>query len=91
MSICDHRSESQFKHSWFIYIDKKASLRENTALLQSAKNLQETTRKMTYQVKPQNIAIKVLPSLSVSVKIGKAFWKWLTGSGGGCKKYRSCK
>ena len=31
-------------------------------------------------------AVKLLPSFSLSCDIGEVFTKWLTGSGGGCKK-----
>ena len=36
-------------------------------------------------------AVKLLPSFSSSCDIGEVFAKWLTGSGGGCKKDRAAK
>ena len=34
---------------------------------------------------------KLLPSFSLSCDIGEVFTKWLTGSGGGCKKDRAAQ
>ena len=34
---------------------------------------------------------KLLPSFSLSYEIGKVFTRWLTGSGGGCKKGRAAQ
>ena len=36
-------------------------------------------------------AVKLLPSFSSSCDIGEVFTKWLTGSGGGCKKDRAAQ
>ena len=36
-------------------------------------------------------AVKLLPSFSSSCDIGEVFTKWLTGSGGGCKKDRTAQ
>ena len=36
-------------------------------------------------------AARVLPSFLVSSRIGESFTKWLTGSGGGCKKDHSAQ
>ena len=46
------------------------------------------------QVKPQNMLLSYFPhfhSFSSSCDIGKVFMKWLTGSGGGCKKDRTAQ
>ena len=36
-------------------------------------------------------AVKLLPSFSLSCEIGEVLTKWLTGSGGGCKKDRAAQ
>ncbi|XP_078356524.1 uncharacterized protein LOC144641384 [Oculina patagonica] len=88
IQVCDHdgfqsqrgcRKHVNTKHSWFFYFDEKPDLgmlnayeKEGASDVKSSEITVQTTR--------------VLPSFSVSSKIGESFVKWLTGSGGGCKK-----
>ncbi|XP_078378573.1 uncharacterized protein LOC144661640 [Oculina patagonica] len=90
IQVCDHdgfqsqrgcRKHVNTKHSWFFYFDEKPDLgilaayeREGASDVKSSEITVQTAR--------------VLPSFSVSSKIGESFVKWLTGSGGGCKKDR---
>ena len=88
---CDHdgfqsergcRKHVNTKHSWFFYFDEPDSKEidfpmENTIQDQTS----ETTKH----------AVKLLPSFSSSCDIGEVFTKWLTGSGGGCKKDRAAQ
>ena len=53
------------------------------------KSLEGTTEDQTS--KTTKHAVKLLPSFSLSCDIGEVFTKWLTGSGGGCKKYRAAQ
>ena len=46
---------------------------------------------MIHRVTSQNKTARVLPSFSFSSQIGELFTKWLTGSGGGCKKDRAAQ
>ena len=68
------------KHSWFFYFDEKPDLGELAACAKGANNAK--SGEITIQT------ARVLPSFSVSSQIGESFTKWLTGSGGGCKKDR---
>ena len=90
LQVCDHdgfqsqrgcRKHVNIKHSWFFYFDEKPDLGELAACAKEGAN----------DAKSGEIAIqtaRVLPSFSVSSQIGESFTKWLTGSGGGCKKDR---
>ena len=87
---CDHdgfqsqrgcRKHVNTKHGWFYFFDQKP---EQEGLVASAKEDADDD-------KSSNIAIqtgRILPSFSASSQIGESFTKWLSGSGGGCKKDR---
>ena len=92
---CDHdgfqsqrgcRKHVNTKHSWFFYFDDKPNSKVITDSLKVASNfsiegtIQDQTSKTTKN------GVKLLPSFSSSCNIGEVFTKWLTGSGGGCKK-----
>ncbi len=90
IQVCDHDSfQSQrrcrkhvyTKHSWLFYFNEKRDLRGLAAYEKEGVN-DVKLRDITVQM------VGVLPSFSVSSKIGESFAKWLTGSGGGCKKVR---
>ena len=68
------------KHSWFFSFDKKPDV-SNTKELADDDSSSEITKQTA----------RVLPLFSVSSQIGELFTKWLTGSGGGCKKYRAAQ
>ncbi|KAL9954646.1 hypothetical protein ACROYT_G042211 [Oculina patagonica] len=88
IQVCDHdgfqsqrgcRKHVNIKHSWFYYFDEKPDLGEIAACAKEGAS----------DVKSSEITIqtaRVLPSFSVSSKIGESFTRWLTGRGGGCKK-----
>ena len=89
LQVCDHdgfqsqrgcRKHVNIKHSWFFYFDEKPDLGELAACPKGANNAK--SGEITIQT------ARVLPSFSVSSQIGESFTKWLTGSGGGCKKDR---
>ena len=85
------KSKSWVEHSWFFYFDEKPNSKEITHLLKLASNfpiestIQDRTRETTKH------ALNLLPSFSLSCDIGEVFTKWLTGSGGGCKKDRTAQ
>ena len=94
---CDHdgfqsqrgyRKHVNTKHSWFFYFDEKPSLKDSPKVAGKvpAKNTDEDK---TTEI-PKH-AVKLIPSFSLSCGIGELFTKWLTGSGGGCKKYRAAQ
>ena len=72
------------KHSWFSYFDEMAELK-----------VPNNSPVTTSEGDPPNVAAKhaagVLPSFSISGQIGEVFTKWLTGSGGSCKKDRTAQ
>ena len=89
---CDHdRFQSQrgcrkhvnTKHSWFFYFDEKPNSKEIDFAMENT--IQDRTSETTKH------AVKLLPSFSSSCDIGEVFTKWLTGSGGGCKKDRTAQ
>ena len=89
---CDHdgfqsqrgcRKHVNTKHSWFFYFDEKPDSKEIDFAMENT--IQDRTSETT---KP---AVKLLPSFSSSCDIGEVFTKWLTGSGGGCKKDRTAQ
>ena len=97
---CDHdgfqsqrgcRKHVNTKHSWFFYFDEKPNSKVITDSLKVASNfsiegtIQDQTSKTTKN------GVKLLPSFSLSCNIGEVFTKWLTGSGGGCKKDRAAR
>ena len=97
---CDHdgfqsqrgcRKHVNTKHSWFFYFDDKPNSKVITDSLKVASNfsiegtIQDQTSKTTKN------GVKLLPSFSLSCNIGEVFTKWLTGSGGGCKKDRAAR
>ena len=97
---CDHdgfqsqrgcRKHVNTKHSWFFYFDDKPNSKVITDSLKVASNfsiegtIQDQTSKTTKN------GVKLLPSFSSSSNIGEVFTKWLTGSGGGCKKDRAAR
>lgn len=87
---CDHdgfqsqrgcRKHVNTKHGWFYFFDQKP---EQEGLVASAKEDADDD-------KSSEIAIqtgRILPSFPASSQIGESFTKWLSGSGGGCKKDR---
>ena len=93
LQVCDHdgfqsqrgcRKHVNIKHSWFFYFDQKPDLGELAACAKEGAN-DAKSGEITIQT------ARVLPSFSVSSKIGESFTRWLTGSGGGCKKDRAAK
>ena len=78
------RKHVNTKHSWFSYFDEKPELK-----------VPNNSPVTTLESDPSNVAAKhavgVLPSFSISGQIGEVFTKWLTGSGGGCKKDRTAQ
>ena len=89
---CDHdgfqsqrgcRKHANTKHSWFFYFVEKPESKEIDFSMENTIQYQtsETTKH----------AVKLLPSFSSSCDIGEVFTKWLTGSGGGCKKDRAAQ
>ena len=75
------RKHVNTKHSWFYLFDKKPDLE---GLVASAKEDADDDKssKITIQAR------RILPPFPASSQIGESFTKWLTGSGGGCKKDR---
>ena len=89
---CDHdgfqsqrgcRKHVNTKHSWFFYFDEKPDSKEIDSAMENT--IQDQTSETTKH------AVKLLPSFSSSCDIGEVFTKWLTGSGGGCKKDRTAQ
>ena len=89
---CDHdgfqsqrgcRKHVNTKHSWFFYFDDKPDAKEIDFAMENT--IQDQTSETTKH------AVKLLPSFSSSCDIGEVFAKWLTGSGGGCKKDRTAQ
>ena len=89
---CDHdgiqsqrgcRKHVNTKHSWFFYFDGKPDSKEIDFPMENT--IQDQTSETTKH------AVKLLPSFSSSCDIGEVFTKWLTGSGGGCKKDRAAQ
>ena len=93
---CDHdgfqsqrgcRKHVNTKHSWFFYFDEKRNTKEIRDLrkVSMANLIQDQATETTKH------ADKLLSSFSLSCDIGEVFTKWLTGSGGGCKKDRAAQ
>ena len=89
---CDHdgfqsqrgcRKHVNTKHSWFFYFDEKPDSKGIDFAMENT--IQDQTSETTKH------AVKLLPSFSSSCDIGEVFTKWLTGSGGGCKKDRTAQ
>ena len=89
---CDHdgfqsqrgcRKHVNTKHSWFFYFNEKPDSKEIDFAMEN------TTQDRTSEATKH--AVKLLPSFSSSCDIGEVFTKWLTGSGGGCKKDRTAQ
>ena len=89
IQACDHdgfksqrgcRKHVNTKHSWFFFFDEKPDISSTKELADD-----DTSGEITKQT------ARVMPSFSVSSQIGKLFTKWLTGSGGGCKKDRAAQ
>ena len=70
------------------YFDEKRSSKDSLKVAGNvpAKNTDEDK---TTEI-PKH-AVKLIPSFSLSCDIGELFTKWLTGSGGGCKKDRAAQ
>ena len=83
-SQCGCRKHMNTKHSWFSYFDIKPKLKvpNNSPVTTSEGELSNVAAKH---------AVRVLPSFSIFGQTGKVFTKWLTGSGGGCKKDRTAQ
>ena len=79
------------KHSWFFYFDEKPNLTEITDSLKLARNVSMVNTIQDQTSETTKHAVKSLPSFSLSCDIGEVFTKWLTGSGGGCKKDRAAQ
>ena len=77
------RKHVNTKHSWFFYFDEKPNSKEIDFAMENT--IQDRTSESTKH------AVKLLPSFSSSCDIGEVFTKWLTGSGGGCKKDRTAQ
>ena len=77
------RKHVNTKHSWFFYFDEKPNAKEIDYAMENT--IQDRTSETTKH------AVKLLPSFSSSCDIGEVFTKWLTGSGGGCKKDRTAQ
>ena len=89
---CDHdgfqsqrgcRKHVNTKHGWFFYFNEKPDSKEIDFAMENT--IQDRTSEATKH------AVKLLPSFSSSCDIGEVFTKWLTGSGGGCKKDRTAQ
>ena len=89
---CDHdefqsqrgcRKHVNTKHSWFFYFDEKPDSKGIDFSMENT--IQDQTSETTKH------AVKLLPSFSSLCDIGEIFTKWLTGSGGGCKKDRTAQ
>jgi len=80
---CDQRGcrkHVNTKHSWFFFFDDKPDVSSTKELADD-----DTSGEITKQT------ARVLPSFSVSSQICELFTKWMTGSGGGCKKDRTAQ
>ena len=77
------RKHVNTKHNWFFYFDEKPNSKEIDFAMENT--IQDRTSETTKH------AVKLLPSFSSSCDIGEVFTKWLTGSGGGCKKDRTAQ
>ena len=67
----------------FFYFDEKPDSKGIDFAMENT--IQDQTSETTKH------AVKLLPSYSSSFDIGEVFTKWLTGSGGGCKKGRTAQ
>ena len=94
---CDHdgfqsqrrcRKHVNTKHSWFFYFDEKPSSNDSLKVVGNVPARNTDEDKTTEIAKH---AVKLIPSFSLSCDIGELFTKWLTGSGGGCKKDRAAQ
>ena len=90
IQACDHdgfksqrgcRKHVNTKHSWFFFFDEKPDVSSTKELADD-----DTSGEITKET-----ARVIMPSFSVSSQIGELFTKWLTGSGGGCKKDRAAQ
>ena len=79
------------KHSWFFYFDEKPNSTEITDSLKLVRNVSMVNTIQDQTSETTKHAVKLLPSFSLSSDIGEVFTKWLTGSGGGCKKDRAAQ
>ena len=97
---CDHdgfqsqrgcRKHVNIKHSWFFYFDEMPNSKEITDLSKGARTfpLENTIQDETSETTKHTV--KLLPWFSLSCEIGEVLTKWLTGSGGGCKKDRAAQ
>ena len=87
---CDHdgfqsqrgcRKHVNTKHGWFYFFDQKP---EQEGLVASAKEDADDDKSSKGTIQTG----RILPSFPASSQIGESFTKWLSGSGGGCKKDR---
>ena len=85
---CDHdgfqsqrgcRKHVNTKHGWFYFFDQKP---EQERLVASAKEDADDDKSSKIAMQTG----RILPSFPASSQIGESFTKWLTRSGGGCKK-----
>ena len=89
IQVCNHdgfksqrgcRKHVNTRHRLFFFFDEKPDLSSTKELADD-----DTSSEITKQ------PTRVLLSFSVSSQIGELFTKWLTGSGGGCKKERTAQ
>ena len=73
------------KHCWFFFFDEKPD--QGVLVASTRKELADADKSREIAKPPA----RVLLSFSVSSQIGESFTKWLTGSGGGCKKDRGAQ
>ena len=85
------RKHVNTKESWFFYFNKKPNSKEITDSLKVARNVQMVNTIQDQTSETTKHAGKLLPSFSLSCDIGEVFTRWLTGSGGGCKKDRAAQ
>ena len=97
---CDHdgfqsqrgcRKHVNNEHSWLFYFDAKPNSTEITDLLKLARNVSMVNTIQDQTSETTKHAVKLIPPFSLSCDIGEVFTKWLTGSGGGCKKDRAAQ
>ena len=97
---CDHdgfqsqrgcRKHVNTKHSWFFYFDEKPDSQEIPDSLEVARNVPGVNTIHDQTSETTKHAGKLLSLFSLSCDIGGVFTRWLTGSGGGCKKDRAAQ
>ena len=85
------RKQVNTKHGWFFYFDEKPNSQEIRDSVKVARDVPMVDTIQDQSSETTKQAGKFLPSFSLSCDIGEVFTKWLTGSGGGCKKDRAAQ